>query len=377
MATHHVQKLLRAYSSQADVLRELEAYILPAFCTPGSTLPATVPEDLSLVEAWEGYLDESRNAGVFATLRQHLVQFRFPIRAGISETAAYRQVTRQGRPPETFAEATGLTLGAPDELRLFLYNSPAGRLPVLVAGDRADFVMLIQALCYRNEPHPVPDSMGAALIKGLNNWDRVRRLRQRTPFGGADWVQQSDQYQDSLIVLSRIPYSNVSAEAMNMVEADWIAKSMRIRLAHEGAHYFTLRHFGRMHVNMYDELIADYAGIRAVLPCFRADWFLRFIGLADYPHLRTDGRLRNYLGQPPISPSARQCLQAILRDAAWQLEIFDQHVDSTTDVAFHRQLWTICQHHLLEIAMPDGHERLLRIYHHHQQSLRHENRNAI
>ncbi len=370
MKASSVQKLLRAYSTQTDILQELEAYILPAFCTPGSTLPATVPEDHSLLETWEGYLDESRRTGVFAALRQHLVQLRFPIQPGISEAAAYRQVTRQGHAPEAFAEASGLELSAPDRLRLFLYDSPGGRLPVLVAGERSDFVRLIQALSYRNEPHPIPDSMGAALIKGINNWDRIRRLKQSSyPPGGAGWMQQRDQYQDSLIVLSKIPYSNVPAAEMGIAESDWLEQSLRIRLAHEGAHYFTLRHFGRMHANMYDELIADYAGIRAVLPRFRADWFLRFIGLADYPQLRADGRLRNYLGQPPMTASARRCLQTILRDAAQQLELFDQRVDSTTDADFRRQLWTICQHHLLEIAAPNGHERLLRIYNHHQPVL--------
>lgn len=364
------RKLLQVYSSQPEIVRELEAYIPLPFGKPGDVPASGVPEDQSLVAAWQGYLADARTEGIYPTLHRHLVQFRFPIQAGISTTAAYRQVTRQGANPETFAEASGLVLSAPNRLQLFLYNSLRGRLPVLVAEERSDFVRIIQALCYRNEPQHIPDAMGAALIKGINNWDRIRRLQQNSAYwGGTSWVQQKDQYQDSLIVLSKIPYSNVPAAAMGLSETDWLEQSLQIRLAHEGAHYFTLRHFGRMHTNMYDELIADYAGIRAVLPRFRADWFLRFIGLADYPQLRADGRLRNYLGQPPMTASACQCLQTILRDAAQQLELFDQRVDSTTAADFRRQLWTICQHHLLEIAAPNGHERLLHIYNHHQPVL--------
>jgi hypothetical protein len=115
---------------------------------------------------------------------------------------------------------------------------------------------------------------------------------------------------------------------------------------------------------MYDELLADYAGIVAVQSRFRADWFLRFIGLGDYPHLHPQGRLRNYLGQPPLSEAARICLQAILHDAGQQLEAFDQQLAPDTPLA--QRLWTICQHHLLDIAAPDGHQQLLRAFHQQQ-----------
>lgn len=45
---------------------------------------------------------------------------------------------------------------------------------------------------------------------------------------------------------------------------------------------------------MLDELIADYAGIVAAWGRYRADWFLRFVGLEDYPRYREGGRLQNY-----------------------------------------------------------------------------------
>jgi hypothetical protein len=328
---------------------------------------------VELVRTWQGYLDEAQSAGVFPILQQHIVQFRFPIRTGISQTDTYRQVTLRGQSPEALAEASGLTLVRPESLQLFLYASPAGRLPVLVAPERADFVSLVQALCYRNEPHPIPSSMGAVFIKGLNNWDRLRRLSQGVhSLNGIDWVAQHGQYQDSLILLSEIPYSNVAASEMGLSETDWLKQSLRIRLAHEGAHYFTWRHFGRIHANMYDELIADYAGINAVQTHFRADWFLRFIGLENHPVLRKKGRLCNYLGQPPLSQAARHCLQRILIDSARQLEIFDRQNICNGEADFALRLWAICQHHLLDIAAPDGSQRLLQTYR-YPQALSYEN----
>lgn len=359
----NIRKQLRAYGPTEEVLLELQAYILPPYGTIGQVFNYPLLEDVELVRTWQDYLAEAETAGIFPTLQRHIVQLRFPIRAGISQTDAYRRVTLHGHAPEAFAEATGLPLVRPEGLQLFLYPSPAGRLPVLVAPERVDFINLVQALCYRNEPHPIPASMGAVFIKGLNNWDRIRRLYRRLNLlNSTDLVTQREQYQDSLIVLSEIPYSNVSARDMGLPAAEWLRQSRQVRLAHEGAHYFTWRHFGRMHANMYDELIADYAGIRAVQPHFRADWFLRFIGLENHPVLQKEGRLHNYLGQPPLSQAARQGLQHILINAARQLEAFDRQLVSCEEADIALRLWAICQHHLLDIAAPDGCQRLLHTF---------------
>lgn len=365
MTVSMTDQRLRVYTQEEAALRALRAYLLPAF-TRETAAPNQPLEDKALVETWEGYLAEAQEAGVYATLRKHWVQFQFPVAEGMSRSDSYRQATRRGASTQLMPEARGLALKAPDKLKLSLHASPAGRLPVLVAEERADFESIIQALCYRNEPRPVPASMGAALIKGLNNWDRVRKLQARG--GYTNLLAHKDLFQDSVIVLSRIPYSNVPAPALGLEAESWLEQSLRIRLAHEGAHYFTLRRFGRMHVNMYDELIADYAGIKAVQPHFRADWFLRFIGLEDYPRLRQTGRLNNYLGQPPLSGPARQALQAILRDAALQVEAFDRQVQPEQAAKQPIPLLALCRHSLLEIAAPDGHAQLLQTFNDLQQA---------
>ena len=42
---------------------------------------------------------------------------------------------------------------------------------------RGDFVMLVRALTARNEPEVVPEAMGACLVKGLADWERVGAYR--------------------------------------------------------------------------------------------------------------------------------------------------------------------------------------------------------
>ena len=178
--------------------------------------------------------------------------------------------------------------------------------------------------------------MGAAMIQGLNNWDRLRTLQKnwqnpsfQKSLNKTSLLSNKAYYQDRIIVLSKIPYSNVSAEMMELAPNDWLNKSLKIRLEHECAHYFTLRYFGKMANNMHDELLADYMGICGVLPQYKSDWFLKFIGLEAYPNFRSSGRLKNYLGKPPLSTTAFKVLQKIIKKAADNLEVFDQQIDAT------------------------------------------------
>jgi hypothetical protein len=75
-----------------------------------------------------------------------------------------------------------------------------------------------------------------------------------------------------------------------------------------------------MRDNVFDELLADYAGIVAACGEFRSDWFLRFVGLEDPCTYRAGGRLENYLGDPPLSSDAFQVLCTLLRKAAKDLQ---------------------------------------------------------
>lgn len=290
------------------------------------------------VEIWQQYMQDAEKIGVFAALQPRLVQLQFPIQAGISTLEDYRAATRRGVGVSQVDSSRGLQLQAPDRLKLWLHPTLTGPIPVLIAGCRADFVALVQALTRRNEPVPIPDSMGACIVSGYNNWDRVNRYRQqwteRHPECNqtSDWltefqalIPQKKCYQDRLIVLSLGPYSNVAATELGLPTAEWDAYSLTIRLEHECTHYCTRRLLNSMRNHLLDELIADYMGIVAAVGRYRSDWFLRFVGLESFPNYRPGGRLENYLGNPKLSDGSFTILQALVKSAAENLERFDHH----------------------------------------------------
>jgi len=206
-------------------------------------------------------------------------------------------------------------------------------------------VTLVRALTARNEPAPIPDSMGATMVAGYNNWDRVnqrkRKWQQQHPDdrAGRGWqrhfrqkiVPAKELYQDRFIILSDGPYSGVAAETLGIDNETWKERSLAIRLEHECTHYFTRRLFGSMRNNLLDELIADYRGITFANGRYRADWFLRFLGLESFPEYRAGGRLENYRGDPPLSDAAMQVLASLVVTAARNLERYDTDRASDLD----------------------------------------------
>jgi len=137
-------------------------------------------------------------------------------------------------------------------------------------------------------------------------------------------IPRKELYQDRFIILSDGPYSAVPAEAIGLTEQEWRRASLIIRREHECAHYFTLRMYSAMRNNILDELIADYMGIVAAAGQYEAHWFLRFLGLENFPHYRRGGRLENYRGAPPLTDGAFRILQVLVKNAAENLEKFDR-----------------------------------------------------
>ena len=325
---------LEALGASPAEIDELLAYNENVFDLGLLTSEVRFPlPDEPFVAFWEAVEREARTRGAFAVLQERLPQLRFPIRAGISETEPYRAATRRGIPVETLPEATGLPIARPEAIEVVIHPSPAGRIPLLIARSRPEFVALIRALTKKNEPEPVPDAQGALMVSGYNNWSRVGELRRRwealDPAGRetATWGEELQRtprelYQDRFILLSDGPYSAVPAADLGLDETEWREMSLVIRREHECAHYLTRRLFGSMRNNLLDELIADYAGLVAATGGFRADWFLRFVGLEEFPRYRPGGRLDLYRGKPPLSDGAFRVLQSLVKSAAWNLERF-------------------------------------------------------
>ncbi|HEY6892965.1 MAG TPA: hypothetical protein VI258_02270 [Rhodanobacteraceae bacterium] len=289
------------------------------------------------IATWTAYASEAAAEGAFAALRRHFVQLRVPIRAGISQDAAYLDATRKGRPAAADEEyGPGLTLARPDRLTLEIRETIAGRLPILVAGERADFVALVQAFTGRNEPVDVPPAMGACIVNGLNNWDRVAAYRSawerdhQDDAAAGGWSAEfkrfaahKELYQDRLIILSRGPYSAIDAASAGLNEAEWLDRSVVIRREHECTHYFTYRVFASMRNNVFDELIADFVGLVRAFGGYRGELARRFLGLESYPAIRSGSRLDVY--RADLSDESLAVVASLAVAATRNLQAFANH----------------------------------------------------
>ena len=366
---------LRDAGARDEHIDELLRYNASAFeGTESGGEASSIPlPDEPFAECWAAWAEEARGGDLLTVLARYLPQLAFPIRKGISASDDYRAATLRGSAVDSLEEATGLGLERPDQLELELYPSLAGRVPVLVARWRPDFVTLVRALARRNEPAVVPEAQGAVMVAGYNNWERIHQARrawealdpeERTT---ASWSeefrrirQHKELYQDRFILLSDGPYSAIAATDLGLDEETWREKSLALRREHECTHYFTRRYYGSMRNHMHDELIADYMGIVAAEGRFRADWFLRFVGLEDYPRYRDGARLDIYRGDPPLSDGAFRVLHTLVRRAAENVEIFDGcwPAGPRAPEQRGRALCALASLSLIELASPDAVERL-------------------
>jgi len=209
----------------------------------------------------------------------------------------------------------------------------------------------VQALARRNEPVPVPDAQGAVTVAGYNNWERIRQLER------ARLKPRKELYQDRFILLSDGPYSAVAAADLGLDDDAWRALSLAIRREHECTHYFTKRYYGVMKNHVLDEVLADYMGLVAACGRFRADWFLRFVGL-EGERYRPGGRLDLYRGG--LSNGAFAVLQELVRRAAANVERFDERWPAGPRSLDERgrALRALASLSFLELASPSAPERL-------------------
>jgi hypothetical protein len=391
----------RGAGASEGQIEELTAYTDSRFDVSALDAATSLPlPDEPFVACWERWRAEAQDRGAWAVLAAHLPQLAFPVRAGISWEDGYRAATLRGVPVEEILEATGLEVPRPETVELSLHASPAGRIPVLICRGREEFTALVRALARRNEPEEVPDSMGALMISGYNNWTRLGELRRRweatepeereTATWGAEMkrLQQGHKelYQDRVILLTDGPYSAVAAAEMGLPETEWRRRSLLLRRDHECAHYFTRRLFGSMRANLHDELLADYAGLVAAFGRFEAARFLRLLGFDPQLDRDPDGdpeanvapgsdghgggaavermllpgaRAAIYRGKPPITDGAFAVVLRLVRRAAVQVEAFDATLPRERSLADRAHALTALASLRLEaLAAPDGAERL-------------------
>lgn len=367
---------LRGFGAGGDVLDELLAYNDNPFAGPeGRAVPAFPLADEAHITRWRLYETEARDVGAFDALKKRFVQLRFPIQEGISQEDSYRSATRRGITFETDRFDSGLVVNDAAGLELTLCGTIAGTVPVLVVSDRDDFVTIVRAFTERNEPARVPDSMGACIVTGLNNWDRIAAYRaqwqsERGEAGSDDaWAEEfkrliprKELYQDRFVILSRGPYSATRADDAGLAEPEWLARSLVIRREHEFTHYFTYRVFGAMRNNVLDELIADFVGLVRSFGSYRPELAHRFLGLEAFPTYRQGARLEAYRGSPSLSDEAFAIVIRLAHQAVIHLDaVAREHHALLQDLGgLGRLTFTLAGLALEELASADLPDRLRR-----------------
>ncbi len=361
---------LKQFVKDEKAIDELLVYTENKFI-PKKDNPCLLEEEEVYIETWEKYYQESKKIGAFETLKKYLVQLQFPIEKGISKTEAYINTTLRGK---LKSGTSNLILNQPELIKLELYNSNViGKVPVIIVPNNEDFNNIICALSNKNGPQELPKSMGASFINGINNWDRIYRLKENwlKHNRAGNWslyfkeqiLPKPYLFKDKLMVLSTKAYSGIKSDAIGVSKNTWKSSSLIIRREHECAHLFTLKYYGCMANNMHDEIIADYAGITKVLGEFNKDWFLNFVGLENYPKYRKGGRLENYQGPKKLSKGAFEGLKTIVKNVSDTIYAFDNElgkIKSATDQL--NRIKSICEVDLITMASSRGIQKLMEIY---------------
>lgn len=181
-----------------------------------------------------------------------------------------------------------VAFNSPDSIGIKMYMSFAGKIPIIYVRDTADFEQLVTNVGYKGERPEGLEKTGAMFLSG-----------KTTRF----------------IILSAKPYSNVPAAELGLDdEKDWAEKSLILRRGHECTHYFTKQTYGITNNILHDEVMADFIGMYEAFGFYKAEWFLRFMGIIE----GSGGRLTFYTKD--LSPKVRDAVSELLTVAAYRLE---------------------------------------------------------
>lgn len=359
-------------AASIDLSDKLKAYLFNKFplnddCTASSFTEGTE------IQFWEDFLmNFSNGKDIFNALKECYPSLNFLIDKEIDKAELYNNMLLKGTTND-IKLTSYIKLEDTKNISLELHESIAGKIPVLTIPNNEDFVKILQSIIHKNNPLPIPASMGAVLLNGLNNSKRFNIIKknwlQSNPFG--DWntefsnniMLKKSLYKDKLIILSTKPYSNVTASQLGLEEDLWISYSISIRKEHEFTHLYTLKKYGQATNNLHDELIADYIGIVKTIWNYNKVWMLTFMGLENYPHYREGARLENYVKESKLSPDDFKQLITIIKNAIENIAIFDKAVGKVKSIKDQTcRIDALCEISLIDLASANGAALLIDIY---------------
>ena len=224
----------------------------------------------------------------------------------------YKKVVEYGEMPQSSSLSH---FKCSDEDSLTMENTPAGPVPVITLHERADFELFLQIMGHRCVPKKIPATQGASILDGVINWTKIHAheedfYKENGP--DADWRSEFDRFtsdrnnfKDALVILSYGPYSAVSAERAGFSD-EWLCLSNIIRKTHECTHFVCRRLLPDKKDPVWDELVADAAGIFAAFGLFDRSLEELFLGISGDEY--TGGRLENYIDGDENRQEQLNCL---------------------------------------------------------------------
>ncbi|MBE8726453.1 DUF7005 family protein [Flavobacterium hungaricum] len=349
---------------------ELQKYLLNNF---RSKKTLSLFEGETGIKYWEDFAGQStKDKLVFDELKKCYPQLNFPVEPEIDKKEEYKDLVLRGKTQNTKLPFL-LKLNDYKNITLRIGESIAGKIPIITVPDKDDFIAILQCLLYKNNPKHIPNSMGAVLINGLNNWQKIAVLKNDWSAANiaGNWAEEFYRnvlpnyslYQDKLIVISTKPYSNVSARQLGLNESLWLSYSISIRIQHEFAHLYTLKKFGTASNNLHDELIADYIGIVKTIGQYNKSWMLIFMGLENYPDYRQGARLENYISDNKLSKEDFNQLIKIIKMAIENISIFHESQGNLqSDIDLMCRIDALCETSLEELSAANGASLLIDNY---------------
>ena len=234
---------------------------------------------------------------ILAILSRRYPQLLFPIATGTSTSSEYKDAVCFGK---NFHGSLDYSLCEKDWFRCV--DTPAGSIDVLLLHDRRDFEKCACALANRCEPKTIPESVGAFMISGLINWEKVRKHLNKQPEDECfvngfvwNWLKKNHcDYHDRIILLSSGWYSGITPEMIGLSDEEWSEKSVTTRLYHEITH-FVCRSRSPKNIDVIrDEVFADMIGMVAAFGHYDANMAKLFLGI-DGTKISGNARIRYYL----------------------------------------------------------------------------------
>ena len=173
--------------------------------------------------------------------------------------------------------------------------TPAGEVSSVYFYDREDFEKAIIALAYKNEPRPIPASMGAIFLNGLVDHVAMKKI--------------------ALVILSSGNYSAIPHDMVGLEPEAWREKSVAIRKYHELAHFIQRKLYPGNKDALRDELKADMVGLLYAFGTYDTNMAKLFLGIEGDTY-REGGRLQNYLEITPETITDTKRIIDVLKSEA-------------------------------------------------------------